>query len=100
VMKPEAVLINVARGTIIDEPALTAALQAGRIAGAVLDVFAHEPLAAQSPLWELSNVLITPHVAANVSDYLPRAIGQFADNVRRFIHGEPLQNQFDRRRGY
>jgi len=99
-MKPGAVLINVARGTIIDEDALVAALRDGRIAGAALDVFAHEPLAAHSPLWDLANVLITPHVAANVSDYLPRAVEQFADNVRRFLTGAALLNQFDRARGY
>jgi phosphoglycerate dehydrogenase-like enzyme len=99
-MKPEAVLINVARGTVVDEPALVAALAGGRLAGAALDVFAHEPLGADSPLWALENVLITPHVAANVTDYLPRAIAQFAANVARFVRGEPLHNQFDRRRGY
>lgn len=99
-MKPDAVLINVARGTIIDEAALVTALQAGTIRGAALDVFAHEPLPAESPLWDLPNVMITPHVAANVTDYLPRAIAQFAANVGRFLHGEPLLNQFDRARGY
>jgi phosphoglycerate dehydrogenase-like enzyme len=99
-MQPEAVLINVARGSVVDEPALVAALEAGRLAGAALDVFAHEPLPAESPLWDLGNVLITPHVAANVTDYLPRAITQFAANVARFVRGEPLQNRFDRHRGY
>jgi glyoxylate/hydroxypyruvate reductase A len=99
-MAPEAVLINVARGTVIDEPALIAALQAKRIAGAALDVFAEEPLPADSPLWELSNVLLTPHVAANVEGYLARAIAQFAENLRRFLSGAPLAQEYDRRRGY
>jgi phosphoglycerate dehydrogenase-like enzyme len=99
-MQPDAVLINVARGTVVDEGALIAALRAGRLAGAALDVFAHEPLTRESPLWELPNVLLTPHVAAYVSDYLPRAITQFADNVRRFLAEAPLLNQFDRGRGY
>ncbi len=99
-MQPEAVLINVARGTVIDEPALIVALQANQLAGAALDVFAQEPLADDSPLWTLPNVMLTPHVAANVADYLPRAIAQFADNVLRFLTGAPLANQFDRRRGY
>lgn len=99
-MKRSAVLVNVARGTVIDEAALIAALQANRIAGAALDVFAQEPLPVSSPLWSLPNVLLTPHVAVNVVDYLPRAIAQFAENVGRFLNGEPLLNQFDRRRGY
>jgi phosphoglycerate dehydrogenase-like enzyme len=82
------------------ETALIAALRAERVAGAALDVFAQEPLPADSPLWELPNVLLTPHFAANVPDYLPRAIALFTDNVRRFLSGAPLQNQFDRRCGY
>jgi phosphoglycerate dehydrogenase-like enzyme len=99
-MRPEAVLINVARGTVIDEVALIATLQAGTIAGAALDVFANEPLPTDSPLWDMPNVVFTPHVAASVVDYLPRAIALFADNVRRFLNGAPLLNQFDRSRGY
>ena len=99
-MKPEAILINVARGTVIDEPALIAALQTKRIAGAALDVFAEEPLPADSPLWDLPNVLLTPHVAANVEGYLASAIAQFADNLRRFLSGAALENEYDRQRGY
>jgi phosphoglycerate dehydrogenase-like enzyme len=99
-MAPHAVLINVARGTVVDEAALIAALRDGQIAGAMLDVVAHEPLAADSPLWELPNVLLTPHVATSTADYLPQAIVLFADNLRRFQRGEPLQHQFDRSRGY
>jgi len=99
-MRPDAVLINVARGTVVDEAALIEALQARRIAGAVLDVFAQEPLPTDSPLWHLPHVLLTPHVAAYVTDYLPRAVVQFADNVRRFLQGQPLVNRLDRARGY
>ena len=99
-MKPGAVLVNVARGSLIDEAALVDALRAGRIAGAVLDVFAGEPLPPESPLWDLPGVLVTPHIATNVPEYLARAIEQFATNVRRFLVGEPLLNQIDRRRGY
>ena len=99
-MPRHAVLVNVARGTVIDEAALVATLRAERIAGAVLDVFAIEPLPADSPLWELPNVVLTPHVAASTADYLPRAIALFTDNVRRFLRGEPLQRRFDRARGY
>lgn len=99
-MQPHAVLINVARGTVLDEPALIEALQAQRIAGAALDVFAQEPLPATSPLWDMPQVLLTPHVAANVSDYLPRAVNLFAENIRRFLNGAPLLNTYDRARGY
>jgi len=99
-MKREAVLINVARGTVIDEGALAAALESERIAGAALDVFAREPLPTESRLWRLPNVLVTPHVATNVPEYLALAAADFADNVRRFLAGEPLRNQFDRARGY
>jgi phosphoglycerate dehydrogenase-like enzyme len=99
-MPRHSVLINVARGTVVDEAALIAALREQRIAGAVLDVVAHEPLAAESGLWELPNVLLTPHVATSTAEYLPEAIALFTDNVRRFQRGEPLRRRFDRRRGY
>jgi phosphoglycerate dehydrogenase-like enzyme len=99
-MRPEAVLVNVGRGTTVDEPALVAALERGAVAGAALDVFAHEPLPATSPLWTLPNVLVTPHVATNVVDYVPRALAQFTENLARFAAGTPLENRFDRARGY
>jgi phosphoglycerate dehydrogenase-like enzyme len=99
-MKPDAILVNVARGTVIDEGALVEALRDGRIGAAALDVFAHEPLPESSPLWELPNVLITPHVAANFDEYMPRAIEHFASNLRRFVAGDALENRFDRDRGY
>ncbi|MFQ5667856.1 MAG: D-2-hydroxyacid dehydrogenase [Candidatus Binatia bacterium] len=99
-MKADAVLINVARGTVVDEAALVTALRTGGIAGAALDVFAQEPLPVESPLWALPNVLLTPHVAANVAQYLPQAIALFADNVQRFLKGAPLLSQLDRRRRY
>src|SRR5262249_44279036 len=91
-MKPGAVLVNVARGSLIDETALVDALRAARFAG--------EPLPPESPLWDLPGVLVTPHIATNVPEYLARAIEQFATNVRRFLVGEPLLNQVDRRLGY
>ena len=99
-MRPETVLVNVARGSLIDEAALIDALRVGRLAGAALDVFAEEPLAASSPLWELPNVLVTPHIATNVPEYLARAVAAFAANVRRFRAGEPLESLVDRARGY
>jgi phosphoglycerate dehydrogenase-like enzyme len=85
---------------VLDEPALVAALRAERLAGAGLDVFAEEPLPADSPLWTLPNALVTPHVAGLVPDYLERAAGHFEANLRRFVAGEALADRYDRRRGY
>jgi len=99
-MRSEAVLVNVARGALVDETALVAALRAERIAGAALDVFAEEPLPPSSPLWEMPNVLVTPHIATNVPEYLARAVAQFAENVRRFLAGAPLVSRVDVGRGY
>jgi phosphoglycerate dehydrogenase-like enzyme len=87
-----AVLINVGRGGVVDEPALIAALQGGRIAGAVLDVFAHEPLDAQSPLWTLPNVVLSPHTAALSVHENARIVALFAENLGRFARGERLRN--------
>ncbi len=89
-MRSNAVLINVARGAVIDEAALAAALAAGRIAGAGLDVFVSEPLPAENPLWTLPNVLITPHIAVNVPSKLRRCVEHFADNLRRYCAGQEL----------
>src|SRR5262249_32607119 len=99
-LRPTSGRINVARGSIVDEAALIDALQAGRLAGAALDVFATEPLPENSPLWTLDRVLITPHVATNVEDYLPRAVAVFAADVRRWLQGEPLAQRLDVARGY
>lgn len=89
-LRPDACLINVARGFVVDEPALAEALAAGRIAGAALDVFGEEPLPPESRFWELPNVVVTPHVAVNVRDKFRRPIEHFADNLARFVNGEPL----------
>jgi phosphoglycerate dehydrogenase-like enzyme len=99
-MRPTAVLINIARGGLVDEPALIAALQTGQIAGAALDVFAQEPLPAESPLWAMQNVFITPHLAGANPSYNRRAIELFCDNLRRYIAGAPLRNLVDPARGY
>ncbi len=99
-MRPDAILVNVSRGKLVDEAALIAALQAGMIGGAALDVFTHEPLAAESPLWDMPNVLITPHTAGFRSDHWDAATALFADNLRRFARGEPLLNVVDKRAGY
>ena len=99
-MKPNAVLINVSRGAIVDEAALITALAAERIAGAALDVFEEEPLPGSSPLWGLDNVIITPHIAGNMRQYHEKAAALFSENLRRYLQNEPLLNLYDRDRGY
>jgi len=99
-MRPNAVLINVSRGGVVDEGALIAALAANRIGGAALDVFEMEPLPPDSPLWSLNNVLISPHSADRTADSHHRALALFADNLERFRRGQPLSNLVDAARGY
>lgn len=99
-MKADAVLVNVSRGKLIDEAALVRALETGRLRGAALDVFEHEPLTPASPLWGRHDVLITPHVAGFHANHWPEATRLFADNLRRFAAGEPLANQVDKKAGY
>jgi phosphoglycerate dehydrogenase-like enzyme len=94
-MRPHAVLLNVGRGPLIDEPALIEALRARTIAGAALDVFAHEPLAAASPLWDLDNIVMTPHIAAGTDHYYERATDIFCANLRRYLAGERLSYLVD-----
>jgi phosphoglycerate dehydrogenase-like enzyme len=96
-----AIVVNVARGALLDEGALAQLLSVGRLRGAVLDVFQEEPLPASSPLWLLSNVLITPHVAA-VSPRLfwKREVQLFVDNWERYRTGRPLRNRIDKEAGY
>jgi phosphoglycerate dehydrogenase-like enzyme len=85
-------LINVARGEVVVEPGVIAALQSGQLGSAFLDVFAHEPLAADSPLWDLPNVIVTPHSAGHSDGNYQRVIDLFLDNLRRWCAGEPLVN--------
>lgn len=99
-MKPGAYLINVARGALIDEPALIAALREHRIAGAALDVFEEEPLSQDSPFWEMENVLITPHSAALTEKLWSRHFELLSENLRRFLAHEPLLGIVEKRRGY
>lgn len=99
-MKAGAVLVNVARGRLLDEDALVGALRDGPLRGAGLDVFTAEPLAEGHPLWALPNVLITPHVSAVTPRYWERELALIQENVRRFDAGEPLQNVVDRDAGY
>ncbi len=100
VMKPTAVLINVGRGNLVDEPALIEVLKAGKIRGAGLDVYSQEPLPPSSPLWKLPNVIACPHVAGLSPHYLARAMTLFAENLRRYLAGEPLLNVVNKERGY
>ena len=97
-MKPAAVLVNAGRGNLIDEAALAAALAAGELAGAVLDVFRTEPLPAGSPLWAAPNLVITAHVAGFSPPTEVSAI--FAANYRRYTAGQPLEHVIDFDRGY
>lgn len=99
-MKESAYLINLARGGLIDEAALTEALRQERIAGAGLDVFETEPLPPDSPLWKLDNVIISPHVSGFSHHYDERASELFAENLRRYLHHERLLNLVERERGY
>lgn len=100
VMSPNAILVNVSRGQLVDERALADALAAGRIGGAALDVFAQEPLPPDSPFWTAANVLITPHTSGLRSDHWDAAVDIFAENLRRFEAGGPLLNVVDKTVGY
>jgi phosphoglycerate dehydrogenase-like enzyme len=99
-MKPTAYLINVARGQVVDEEALVHAVEENRIAGAGLDVFTREPLPAESRLWELPNVVLSPHVAGLMEDYGVQATAVFCQNLRRYLAGKRLINVVDKERGY
>ena len=99
-MKPSAYLVNISRGGTVDEGILLRALQEGWIAGAGLDVFEEEPLSSDSPLYDLENVILSPHVAGFTLCYDERASDLFAENLRRYLAGEPLLNLVDKVRGY
>jgi phosphoglycerate dehydrogenase-like enzyme len=99
-MKPDAWLINVARGRLIDDVALLRALREHRIGGAALDTFRDEPLPAGSPYWDLENVIVTPHTAWSSSRVLDRSVELFCENLRRFRRGEQLRNVVDPAAGY
>jgi len=99
-MKPTAVLINISRGSVVDEAALIDALRHHRIRGAALDVFEVEPLPPESPLWSLDNVLLSPHSADHTRDSHERAVALFHRNFGKFQRGEPLENIVDKQAGY
>jgi phosphoglycerate dehydrogenase-like enzyme len=94
-MRPGAIFVNIGRGTVVDEPALVAGLANGRLAGAALDVFATEPLPPESPLWEMPNVLISPHTAAQSTLENARIIELFCENLRRYLASADLINSID-----
>lgn len=99
-MKPTGVLVNLARGPVVDEAALISALAARKIGGAALDVFEEEPLPATSPLWNLDNVIISPHISGFTVDYHEKAATLFIENLNRYLQKQPLFNRLERDRGY
>jgi phosphoglycerate dehydrogenase-like enzyme len=99
-MKPSSYLIDLSSGGVVDHGALVEALTENSIAGAALDVYPVEPLPEGSPLWEMPNVLLSPHVAANSPKYFDMAIDCFTENMKRFISDQPLLNLFQAERGY
>lgn len=95
-----AVVVNVGRGEVVDQDALASALAAGRLGGAALDVFQHEPLPADSPLWGLDRVVLTPHTAGDTPHYADRALAIFLDNLDRYRRDRPLRHAVDLGAGY
>ena len=96
-MKPGSYFVNVGRGKVVDERALARALESGHLSGAALDVFEEEPLAEESPLWEMENVVISPHATDNVPDLTNRLLTDlFRENLRRYLSGEDLVNVLDK----
>ena len=93
-------MVNLARGPVIDEDALVAALASGHLGGACLDVFATEPLPECSPLWDMDNVIISPHSASTAVGENGLITDLFSDNLRRWLDGAPLRNVYDRAAGY
>ena len=99
-MKQTAIIINIGRGNIIDEEALIKALQEHWIAGAGLDVFTSEPLPQDSPLWDLPNVIFTPHIAGSMEDYNAQSTSVFIENLKRFLEGKRLLRIVNKKRGF
>ncbi|OZD07199.1 hypothetical protein CH275_08555 [Rhodococcus sp. 06-235-1A] len=99
-MRPDAGLVNIARGPVVDEAALSGALASGAIGWAVLDVFEVEPLPETSPLWDLDNVILTAHLAGDADDFAERLWQLFEDNLGRYLTGSPLANVVDKQAGY
>ena len=99
-MKPSAFLVDVSRGGVVDQEALIKVLSERKIAGAALDVFVEEPLPTDSPLWELANVIVTPHIAGGSYHYNDRALALFKENMQRYLDKTPLLNQISVQKGY
>jgi phosphoglycerate dehydrogenase-like enzyme len=99
-LKPTAYMVNIARGGIVNEAALVRALKENWIAGAGVDVFEHEPLAADSELWKLENALVAPHISSATPHYDDRAVELFCENLRRYVRGDELLNLVDITKGY
>ena len=99
-MKPGAFLVNVSRGDLIDEAALIQAVHQGKVGGAVLDVFSQEPLPAESPLWKVPEIIVTPHISGASTHLLDDVVDLFAENLRHYLAGEPLYNLVDPQKGY
>jgi phosphoglycerate dehydrogenase-like enzyme len=99
-MKPGALFCNVGRGSLVDEPALIAALESGQVGAALLDVTRQEPLPADDPLWSAPNAYISPHASAAQERYTEKLLQLFADNLDHYTRGEPLRNVVDREAGY
>lgn len=100
IMKPTAYVVNTARGRIVDEAAMIEGLKANKIAGAGLDVVEEEPLSPDSELWDLENCVITPHAAGGSPKRHHRTVGFFCENLKRYLAGEPLQNEIDKNVGF
>jgi glyoxylate/hydroxypyruvate reductase A len=99
-MRHGTVLVNISRGQVVDEPALIEALRSGVVGGAALDVMTVEPLPAESPLWGMESVLVSPHSASTVAVENRLIVDLFCDNLRRWLDGRPLLNVYDKARGY
>jgi phosphoglycerate dehydrogenase-like enzyme len=99
-MRPTAHFVNIGRGATVDEDALIDAIRSGAIAGASLDVFVEEPLPADSPLWSMPSVAVSPHISGDLHDWEEAVVGVFVDNLRRFVAGEPLRNPVDTEAGF
>jgi len=99
-MKPGAVFVNVARGTMVDEPALIAALESGHLRAAAIDVARDEPMPPDAALWDAPNLLFSPHSSASQDRYFDMVFDLFVDNLGRYVAGEPLRNVIDQSKGY
>jgi len=99
-MRPTAHFVNIGRGATVDEDALVDAIRSGTIAGASLDVFVEEPLAADSPLWSMPTVAVSPHISGDLLDWEEAVVGVFVDSLRRFVAGEALRNPVDTEAGF